>query len=563
MIVQHCDRFVHNIQQYANMFDEEQEKELEAEKEQDVILYRPPAVKSHPPTLSTSLVQLLKTGDFSHPNYTANIMPITLELSKTSFQKRIQPDGWSKDLYCTADFATVVASDGAKSNRNFDNYLRPVRYLAIVNDKIIVMSGFEANALIHRFGEFAAKLHMYAPRTRPNQSVLFDKPALVVPPQTNPSIIDSNHPLMTQLSVYAGNLYYNTNEEQEEVCRFLGLCLAPRTPSQQDAFDHREFSTTGFVGTNNRYLYGQGRCEFEEDPVGCLTDYIPFRTHFQNLNVSHLGVILTRARKINVESDGEEEYETFLDSADPDEEDEIINESDGEQQEFGGNDDHHGDDDDDDDDDDGDMNGERIGGVGGDDGGDDLMSDDQPVSDQPLQQEDDQQMDGDHKDDDHENNEVDDKKNIKLEQGATDLRNFEAETNRRFEQQDRAFEDLRNDIKRQNEELARNLESKMTSLMTAMMTQLTQQTQSLIQSSQPQRTQEQLSPTELSSNTPLRPRKKVSAASTSASASKKRVSSAPSSSTSTPPSKKRKEPEAIEIIDDDDDDLEPVPKKKK
>lgn len=336
-VIDHCKRYVSHLTRFANLMDEEQERELETEKEDERQVERPPPAKPLRPSLSLQLSNLMNSNmDDEVPfNNDAGLRPVGEDLRNTSLDGHFESNAWSKHLYCTRDFTRVVESVRGQCE---DNFLRPVRYVAVTNRNMVLLSAFEANELLPYFrcSGIRARLHMFLPRKRPNQSTLFNDASVVLPPiQPTPSTTEplpltlpllhqqqQQHlqSLLTQLSVFAGSAYFETEEERDGVCAFLGLCLAPRTREQQEAFDGRLISPSGFVSADSRHLLtagvlsagsatrsattlaGTARCHFVRDPVPFLREYVPLRSRNDEIVSSHLGMIIVRAMKPTIET---------------------------------------------------------------------------------------------------------------------------------------------------------------------------------------------------------------------------------------------------------------------
>lgn len=301
-IFQRSESYVSKLKRFAHLLDEEQERELEAEKEDERQVHRPGPAEPEIPTLSLSksVLSIKTKEDFLKQVKICGIKHVSNDLSNTSLNSEFEVRGWSEYLYCTDDFVRTVKME---RKRKDDEYIRPIRYIVVIEGTIILISAFEANELITEFrqGKFNGKLHMYIPRNRPKQRVLFDLPSATLPNGTNDAIDDI---LKTQLSVFAGSLYFISNREQEDVCKFLGLCLAPgRSKAQQKAFDENIISSSGFVPPNARELFGKDWCFFTRDPTTVMIKHVQLRTRSEDLYVSHLGAILTKGLKLDVEEE--------------------------------------------------------------------------------------------------------------------------------------------------------------------------------------------------------------------------------------------------------------------
>jgi hypothetical protein len=292
-IVQHCNKFVGNVHRYAQLMEEEQERELETEKEDERQVHRPSPATPCTPVLNQAVIDMIETNNFNSDEF----IPLNQSMVQTTLAQEFSEIKFDSNIYCTRDFISVVEKIES------DEYLRSVRYIAVHTSNnttsYVLLSHHEVNCLLGSFytGQ-GATLHMYAPRVRPQQSILFDNPSFCVPQRVT-SVPES---IMAELFVYSSSLYFNSNQEREWICDLLGFCLKPRTSLQQEAFDKGHIHKSGFVPQSVRSDVQFGTiCKFEKDPAILMQKYLHKRSRNDSIIVSHLGLIVTKGEKKDVE----------------------------------------------------------------------------------------------------------------------------------------------------------------------------------------------------------------------------------------------------------------------
>ncbi|KAL0485115.1 hypothetical protein AKO1_004375 [Acrasis kona] len=315
-VTSHCKRYVSKQEGYAQILNEEQERELEAETENEQQIIRPKVEKPHKHGVDQRLLQLLSPKMRVH-----TFDPISTDIENTSFEKYFEQEGWSHKITCSRDFQKVVEKNTGKST----DYLRPIKYLITYYDtefrKLILISDYEANELLPYFTQDThnaqIRLQMYSPRLRPDQRILIDMPELQLPlvkptqessqETTSRSHVPPN--ILAQLSMLSGNQYFSDNDEKEKVCDFLGFCLRPWTEEQQKAFDENKIHSTGFIPPEYRVELGS-RCNFKCNPTPFFQEYILARTRCQSFSGSHVGSIFINAtRRDDEKNHGNEKLE--------------------------------------------------------------------------------------------------------------------------------------------------------------------------------------------------------------------------------------------------------------
>lgn len=261
------------MKRYAQLLDEEQEKELEHELEEQRENNRPPpAVPMKPRIVTNSWRNLIRNGAddiaFQQLKQNGELIPLSHALYNTQLweKARIELDSWGENIFVSKDFVSVV--HGEKQ----DSFLRPVWWvckLCTVPDVLILISPYECNALLPQFQNSRnAILIMYSPRLAPTQSSLLNKKGLRITAESNTTMEIVNPLNEAQLALFAGSMYFQTNQEQLTYSNFMGIIPRPRTKEQDDYFNKGLISSSGFVEQKNRCHFANLSkvCNFNQNP---------------------------------------------------------------------------------------------------------------------------------------------------------------------------------------------------------------------------------------------------------------------------------------------------------
>ncbi len=296
LLISHCKSYVGDKVRYAQLMEEEQERELETEKEDERQVFRPVHNTPMPPSLHKDVELITENKINEHIEQSEAFVPFSASMFNTTLAEEFKQIRFESNLYCTKDFINVVHGHG-----DTDEYIRIVRYIAVdEKNNVILLSQFEASQLLSKFklGK-GAQLRMFVPRTRPGQSTLFYHKEVSLP--VAKEVIKIGKTAKAELSVFAASLYFNSNKESDDVCEFLGLALDDR-PIYQKAFADKKISKSGFVPVDVRKQVEFGEhCKFENDPCMLIQKYIHKRSRNESMIVSHLGLIVTRGEKKNVD----------------------------------------------------------------------------------------------------------------------------------------------------------------------------------------------------------------------------------------------------------------------
>jgi hypothetical protein len=287
LIEDRCREF-HTLEHSTATLREEQERELSPEIVQEREVQRPapakPANHSIHPDVTAFVVQgILKSG--------SNAFKLAFEtLRQTSAASHIDVSQFPRDVLTTVDFASTVRSSSQSSL--LDAYQRPVQWiLTSIGDgrdniikHLVIISPHEAQVLQTdiRSSE-RVTLHLYAPRPnlgiRPIDGLDLYRVTAIPTPLTLP------RQLVTQVNLFAGQLYLDSFGEYVEVCAILGLAW-------QKADEESTIAADGFIirGCNGQL---NSLSSFRDSPVSCLRVFMTkIRKNCEEIEKTHMGAIL-------------------------------------------------------------------------------------------------------------------------------------------------------------------------------------------------------------------------------------------------------------------------------
>ncbi|KAI1283285.1 hypothetical protein F5Y07DRAFT_408682 [Xylaria sp. FL0933] len=240
-IVARCNEF-ENLNLRASSLEEEQERELSPEVERERQIQRPPPAQPAYHSLHQDVEKFIATGDLV-PNSPAYMRAFDA-LHDTSGARNFETSQFSSaHLFVTADFAkTVQASDDTYVSNSFQ---RPVQWILSshaanknVVDVLMIISPYEAERLMPKVQLMKpgrVTLHLYKPRCHTVYRSFDRLDFFTIPdPQTKLTV---PLPLIAELNVFAGQVYFSVYEDYIETCRFLGLANDVPKAGQNIAID--------------------------------------------------------------------------------------------------------------------------------------------------------------------------------------------------------------------------------------------------------------------------------------------------------------------------------------
>lgn len=310
-VEEHCwnriQKLIPNKSHLCQLLEEEQEKELENEVEEEKERCLPARAEPGTHKISDGLSQSLVGGElYISVN---EIHPISHVFKNTSVQEFVEFESWGQFVFCTGDFIQVVKRDSSQDTGT--QFLRPVTWTVRILSKgkpaLIVISPFEANQLLSEFrkGIFKASLHLFSPRTTPDQNILIDNPRLWVP-SSEADVYERPplllwHQLLPPLFLCSGNLYFVNELEQEAFSSFLCLVPRPRTEKFQKLFELGQLSSrNGFLAPEYRTMKG---CPvplsgFKQNPEKLVNEISLIRHQLHFPEDSHVARIVLTGVKV-------------------------------------------------------------------------------------------------------------------------------------------------------------------------------------------------------------------------------------------------------------------------
>ncbi|KAG7289873.1 hypothetical protein NEMBOFW57_006250 [Staphylotrichum longicolle] len=214
---------------------EEQERELAPEIEQERQVCRPPPRKARAHNLHADVVLLARTGTIRAGS--SAFVPAFTTLSTTSAAALFADDlsAFPTDLLATRDFTLAVEFSQKRNDTDpylYDAHQRPVQWLLLTRPStdpdhpqtMVIISPHEAALLKPTLASSTSpvSLHAYHPRLTLSHRTMEHLNTYTVPAcaSTWPTPPDS---LITQLNLFAGQLYLRNYAEYVRMCRYLGL----------------------------------------------------------------------------------------------------------------------------------------------------------------------------------------------------------------------------------------------------------------------------------------------------------------------------------------------------
>ncbi|KAG1761304.1 hypothetical protein EDD22DRAFT_985840 [Suillus occidentalis] len=259
--------------------DEEQEREVVHEVEKERQVQRPPKLKPAAQELHEDVRRFVNTGRI--PTGSPAFIPALSSLVNTSAEFH-EGDQWAHDVLVTRDFARTVGT--FLTMQKADEYLRPVNWIvSSAAGVLVVMSPNEVNTLLPDIrNSNVVHLCIYTPRTTNTMKACDDLRLYQVPstPYLTPS-----EPLICQLNLFAGQLYFSSHGMYLRTCNFLGL-NAPDLGNE-----HLIADSDGFIKEENRPS-ARAWCSFKRSQLPPLKELFGMRRKGVGYLPTHLGKML-------------------------------------------------------------------------------------------------------------------------------------------------------------------------------------------------------------------------------------------------------------------------------
>ncbi|KAG2119627.1 uncharacterized protein F5147DRAFT_795623 [Suillus discolor] len=255
--------------------DEEQEREVVHEVEREHQVQRPSKVQSAAQDLHAHVRQFVRTGRI--PRKSPAFIPALSSLINTTAEFH-EANQWAHNFLVTRDFARTVET--VLTMQKADEYLRPVNWIVLGDvGVLVIMSPNEVDALLPDIrNSKAVQLCVYTPRTTNTMKACDDLRLYRVP---STSHLTSSEPLICQLNLFAGQLYFSSYEMYLRTCNFLGL-NAPDLRDKDLIAD-----SDGFIRKNRPSA--RASCSFKRSQVPPLKELFGMRRKGMGYLPTHLG----------------------------------------------------------------------------------------------------------------------------------------------------------------------------------------------------------------------------------------------------------------------------------
>jgi hypothetical protein len=260
-ILERCHQF-NSLSPESAALEEEQERQLSPEIEEEQQVKKPAPAKALKHSLHKDVLALATTGKIIMRSEA--LLPAFQTLQNTTAAEYLKDSqsSFPGDLLVTADFSRTIKPMGVKFVT--DNYLRPVQWIltctnaAGLVDCMVVISPFEAQMLLPTVRKHKkVTLHYYLPRPNLQFRALDSLDLYTEGRPFDPSTVP--YPLIIQLNLFAGQLYFGSFEQYTATCDFLGLAwkLQEHGGSVEVAADGFivKGNTSGFATSPVKFLY--------------------------------------------------------------------------------------------------------------------------------------------------------------------------------------------------------------------------------------------------------------------------------------------------------------------
>lgn len=266
--------------------DEEQEREVNHEIEQERQIERPPKALPASPNTHPDALTLIETG--AVPNGSDYFAPLFTSILSHHFARLLLNNNmWSQNLITTRDFAITIRRSGP--GHDASEYLKPVNWILSSRRSpvLVVLSSFEVNHLLPLIrSSNNVTLHSYAPRVTREMKAFDDLKFHCIP--SLPQTWTIPNPLMiSQLNLFAGQLYLHSNERYFQLCAFLGIYTG-----SQIAGVPITTQSDGFVRPVHRQGVLLPECPFTESPIPFLKELIGLRRKGNTYLPTHIGKVI-------------------------------------------------------------------------------------------------------------------------------------------------------------------------------------------------------------------------------------------------------------------------------
>ena len=264
--------------------DEEQEREIIHEAEHERRVQRPKGVQPVAHSVHQDVVVYVKTGTI--PANSPVFCPAFKSFDATSAASN-EAHVWCRSVWVTMDFQKTVNSPG-----KMDNFLRPVQWFVSTRKTscegpvLVILSPHEVSNLMSDIRTSDnVRLHVYTPRVTKFMKPCDDPPLYCIPMLPTGGTVPS--PLMDQLNMFAGQLYFKDYETYTRLCHFLHVCT--NNPGGGEGI---EVETGRFTEPGNQPEHLRTNPQASQSALHSLKTLIGCRRKGMYFTQTHIGVLL-------------------------------------------------------------------------------------------------------------------------------------------------------------------------------------------------------------------------------------------------------------------------------
>jgi hypothetical protein len=284
---------------FEHAVDEEQEREVSHEMEVERQIERLREMQPAVPAIHSDITSFARTGKL-RPKSSAFLALSAVLKGVPFWATHTRVKGIFNDrLLVTADFAKTVQPEQSYPDGKAIEFLNPVRWILSSRDSssatVVIVSQHEANGLLADIRSYNhTRLHIYSPRTTKTMSIFDNLQFYCIPPLDPVEHTSLLKPLITQLNVFAGQLYPSSYSDYLQLCAFLGV--DPDGKAQGAESD-------GFVRPENRKLGSlAGDSPFVSSPIPFVKALTSLRRKHQEFSLTPVGKLLDgRASAVKAE----------------------------------------------------------------------------------------------------------------------------------------------------------------------------------------------------------------------------------------------------------------------
>ena len=273
-ILDQCALYVPDLKYYKQLFNAEQQRELETEVEEEVDYdnLRPKEAEAVVEIFDDKLVGLIQSGDITsaHSNM--------FQLFYKNINKLRLFNGKSK-LIMTNNFSKTTKSFGM-------DYLREPLWLIEMKEWLIMITPFEADNLIQIFRNDleTASLRIFQPKSSPYTDTMIENKGLIL---GTPQSLDLM--TLTHLHLFSGALYFDNKQQQDAFASVIGYIARPRNDKEEEIFNKGHVED-GYLKNEFHREFGLA-CLFRDNPIEIVKELINVRVGQYDVN-SHVAKLL-------------------------------------------------------------------------------------------------------------------------------------------------------------------------------------------------------------------------------------------------------------------------------